>query len=50
MGMAVSKRAVEVLIEEKMTENSEKLGEKLLGWTRSLDSHLIEGCRGRGLF
>jgi len=48
--MAVSKRAVEVMIEEKMVENSLAMGDYLLSKTRSLDSPLIKEVRGRGLF
>ena len=50
LGMAVAKRAVEVLIEEKMVENSATLGEYLFGLNSTLKSPLIKEVRGRGLF
>ena len=50
LGMAVAKRAIEVLVEEKMVENSAKMGSYLLNKVRQLKSPLIETTRGRGLF
>jgi len=50
LGMAVAKRAVEVLIEEKMIENSAELGQYLYEKNASLKSDLIKEVRGRGLF
>ena len=50
LGMAVAKRAVEVLVEEKMVENSKEMGEYLIERMRQLKSPLIKEVRGRGLF
>ena len=50
LGMAVAKRAIEVLIEEKMIENSRDMGAYLMGKTQALQSPLIKEVRGRGLF
>ena len=50
MGMAVSKKAVEVLLSEGMVENAQIMGDYLLSLTSSLKSPLIKEVRGRGLF
>lgn len=50
LGMAVAKRAIEVLIEEGMVENSRDLGNYLNELNRGLKSDLIKEVRGRGLF
>lgn len=50
LGMAIAKRAVEVLIEEKMIENSRDLGAYFLNKLKTLKSPLIQEVRGRGLF
>lgn len=50
LGMAVAKRAVEVLVEEKMVENSNVMGQHLMERMRQLKSPLIKDVRGRGLF
>jgi ornithine--oxo-acid transaminase len=50
LGMAIAKRAVEVLVEEGMVENSRKMGEYLMAGLKSFKSPLIHDIRGRGLF
>ena len=51
LGMAVSKVAIETLIEEKMVENSAKMGEILLDTLNSsIKSTMITDIRGKGLF
>ena len=50
LGMAISKRAVEVLIEEGMVENSRKMGEYMRAGLDKLKCPLIHDIRGRGLF
>ena len=50
LSMAVAKRAVEVLIEEKMPENSAEMGAYLMGKLKAMKSPLIKEVRGRGLF
>lgn len=50
LGMAISKRAVEVILEEGMIDNSRKMGDYLLSRTRGFTSPLIKEVRGRGLF
>ncbi|RIN48743.1 aminotransferase class III-fold pyridoxal phosphate-dependent enzyme, partial [Staphylococcus simulans] len=40
----------DVLIEEKLIENSAKLGQKLLNQLQLIDSNIISDVRGRGLF
>jgi ornithine--oxo-acid transaminase len=42
--------ALEVLIEEKLSENSERLGEILRNELRKINSSLITTVRGKGLF
>jgi ornithine--oxo-acid transaminase len=48
--MAIAKRAVEVLIEEDMIENSRKMGDYLMSNLKKFKSTLIHEVRGRGLF
>jgi len=50
LGMAVAKRAVEVLFEDRMVENSRIQGEYLASQIAAIDSPLILETRGRGLF
>jgi len=50
LAMAIAKRSVEVLIEEKMVENSKEVGDYLISKTRALKSNLIKEVRGKGLF
>ena len=50
LAMAVSKRAVEVLLEEKMVENSAAMGAHLMSKLEAIQSPLIKNVRGRGLF
>ena len=50
LGMAVAKRAVEVLHEDGMIENSRVLGDYLHSLNKGLKSDLIKDVRGRGLF
>ena len=51
LGMAVAKRAVEVLIGEGMIENSYNMGQYLLEKNRAMmkTTNLIKDVRGRGL-
>ena len=48
--MAVAKRAIEVLYEDKLIENSREMGAYLYSKTSKLDSPLLKDARGRGLF
>lgn len=50
LGMAVAKTAIEVLLSERMVENSRDLGAYMLTKLRELKSPLIKEVRGRGLF
>jgi len=50
LGMAIAKRAVEVIIEEGMVENSEKMGNVLTKRFKQFKSPLIKDVRNRGLF
>lgn len=50
LGMAVAKRAVEVIIEDKMVENAKKLGEILADKLTAIKSPLVKDVRGQGLF
>jgi ornithine--oxo-acid transaminase len=50
LAMAVSKVAIQTLIEEGMIENSLKMGEILQDRLSSIDSGLIKEVRGKGLF
>jgi ornithine--oxo-acid transaminase len=50
LGAAVAREAIKVLIEEKMIENSSKLGEYLLDQLSEIPSRHIKEVRGKGLF
>ncbi|PEA53127.1 ornithine--oxo-acid transaminase [Bacillus pseudomycoides] len=50
LACAVSLASLEVLLEEKLTERSLQLGEKLLNQLREIDNPMITDVRGRGLF
>eukprot|EP01017_Pseudomicrothorax_dubius_P051060 TRINITY_DN9759_c0_g1_i2.p1 TRINITY_DN9759_c0_g1~~TRINITY_DN9759_c0_g1_i2.p1 ORF type:complete len:419 (+),score=80.04 TRINITY_DN9759_c0_g1_i2:127-1383(+) len=50
LAMVVAKRAVEVLIEEKMIENSARLGQVMLDALKTFKYDFIKDVRGRGLF
>jgi ornithine--oxo-acid transaminase len=50
LGCAVSKAAVEVVIEEKLCERSAELGAYFKGELENLDSSLKKEIRGRGLW
>jgi ornithine--oxo-acid transaminase len=46
----VAKTALQVLVEEKMIENSEQMGHLLMCELKRIDSPLLNTVRGRGLF
>ncbi|EJS52376.1 ornithine aminotransferase [Bacillus cereus BAG1X1-3] len=50
LACAVSIAALEVLEEEKLTERSLQLGEKLVGQLKEIDNPIITDIRGKGLF
>ncbi len=50
LACAVGKAAVEVTIEEKLPENSYKMGEHLRGELEKMNSRHVAEIRGRGLF
>ncbi|MCM3735152.1 ornithine--oxo-acid transaminase [Bacillus cytotoxicus] len=50
LACAVSLASLDVLLEEKLTERSLQLGEKLLNQLREIDNPMITDVRGRGLF
>ena len=50
LAMVVSKRAVELLFEEGLIENSERLGKVMKERLEQIDSPLIKEVRGRGLW
>ena len=50
LAMAVSKRAVELLTEDGLIENSERLGKVMKARLKQIDSKLIKDVRGRGLW
>ena len=51
LGMAIAKKAIEVLTEEGMVENSRNMGKYLLDSVKSnIKSELVADVRGRGLF
>jgi ornithine--oxo-acid transaminase len=50
LACAVARRAMNVLIEEGMIENSDKLGRYFLARLKEIDSAIIKDVRGRGLF
>ncbi len=50
LGMAVAREAIKVLVEEKLVENSDKLGPWFMEKLDNLDFKCIKKVRGRGLF
>jgi ornithine--oxo-acid transaminase len=50
LACAVAEAALDVLIEEKLIENSADLGQKMLDRVRSIDSPKIKEVRGKGLW
>ena len=50
LGAAVARESLKVLVEEKLIENSSKLGEYLMEQLIEIPSHHIKEVRGRGLF
>lgn len=50
LGAAVATRALEVMEEEKMVENSLEMGDYFMEQLRALDNPLIKEVRGKGLF
>jgi ornithine--oxo-acid transaminase len=50
LGMAIAQKAVEVIIEEGMVENSRNMGDYLMSKISKFSSPLINEVRGRGLF
>jgi ornithine--oxo-acid transaminase len=50
LGAAVARAALRVLVEEKMIENSAKLGAYFLERLRTIESRWIKEVRGRGLW
>ncbi|WP_439742830.1 ornithine aminotransferase [Bacillus pseudomycoides] len=50
LACAVSIAALDVLLDEKLTERSLQLGEKLVGQLKEIDNPIITEIRGKGLF
>ncbi|CAI8835158.1 MULTISPECIES: ornithine aminotransferase [Bacillus] len=50
LACAVSIAALDVLLDEKLTERSLQLGEKLVGQLKEIDNPMITDIRGKGLF
>ncbi len=50
LGCAVARAALNVLVDEKMIENSAELGEYFLQKLRAMNSHWIKEVRGLGLW
>lgn len=50
LGMAVAREALKVLVEEKLVENSAKLGPWFMGELKAMKYKSIKKVRGRGLF
>jgi ornithine--oxo-acid transaminase len=50
LGAAVAREAVKVIVEEKLVENSEKLGEYFMEKLNAIKAKSIKKVRGRGLF
>ncbi len=50
LGCAVARKAIELLIEENLIENSRELGEYLLNKLRKINNPIIKEIRGKGLF
>jgi len=50
LGSAVAQTALDVIVKEKLVQNSAKLGEYMLKKLRAMQSPHIQEVRGRGLF
>jgi len=50
LGMAVAREALKVLVEEKLVENSAKLGPWFMGELQKMKYKSISKVRGQGLF
>jgi ornithine--oxo-acid transaminase len=50
LGCAVARAALQVLIDEKLVERSAELGAYFLAKLRTLESPIVKGIRGRGLW
>jgi len=50
LGSAVARAAIRVIKEEKMVENSQKLGDYFKGRLQRIESEHVKEVRGRGLF
>jgi acetylornithine/succinyldiaminopimelate/putrescine aminotransferase len=50
LGCAVAMTALDVLVEERLAERAERLGEQFRNDIRALRSPLVKEVRGRGLF
>ena len=50
LGAAVGLEALNILIEDKLSENSARMGSYLLNGLRKIDSPVVREVRGRGLF
>ena len=50
LGMAVAREALKVLVEEKLVENSAKLGPWFMGELQKIKAKSIKEVRGQGLF
>lgn len=49
LGCAIATTALDVLIDEGLSERAEVLGEKFRSGIRAFNSHLVKEVRGRGL-
>jgi ornithine--oxo-acid transaminase len=49
LACAVARTALKVLVEEKLVENAEKMGERFMAGLRAMQNPLIREVRGRGL-
>jgi ornithine--oxo-acid transaminase len=50
LGAAIGLEALDILVEEQLSERSAELGEYLISALQKIDSPLIKDIRGRGLF
>jgi len=50
LGCAVAMTALDVLIDERLAERAQRLGEQFRSGVRGLRSPLVKEVRGRGLF
>ncbi len=50
LGAAIGLEALDILVEERLSERSAELGEYLISSLRGIDSPFIKDIRGRGLF